>query len=317
MSRFSLPAALTGSFVCAAVLALSLLSPAAHAQTLYVTDLTFDSNGNLSGNVYAFAPDGTRSTVATNLVPTGIAVDRSGNVFVNDRNTNSIVEITPGGTQSTFTLPGSSYILDGLHFDSSGNLFAANVGNGTVDVFAPDGTASTFVSGLNNPVGVAFDSSGNVYVSDIFPGDAYEYSPTGTLLSTFDTGALFTGGLAVDGNDNLFVADGDNARILEFMPDGTQTTFATGVLTFGLDFDPNGNLFVADAFGGNIFEFMPGGTQTTFASGLSSPGYLAFGPTAVPEPGSVGLLAGICVSGAGLHLRRRKRASRAASTMLA
>ena len=185
-------------------------------------------------------------------------MDRSGNVFVADRNTESIVDITPGRTQSTFTLPGSSYVLNGLHFDSSGNLFAANVGNGTVDVFAPDGTASTSVSGLNNPVDVAFDRSGNVYVTDIFPGNAYEYSPTGALLSTFVTGADFTAGLAVDGNDNLFVSDADNGSIIEFMPGGTQTTFATGMLTFGLDFDPNGNLLVSDAFRGNIFEFTPG-----------------------------------------------------------
>ncbi len=74
----------------------------------------------------------------------------------------SIIEITPGGAESTFVTI-NNYDVDGLAFDSAGNLFASiapapvNYGyNGSIIEITPGGVVSTFASGLDSPEGIAF-----------------------------------------------------------------------------------------------------------------------------------------------------------------
>src|SRR5215471_17034544 len=67
---------------------------------------------------------------------------------------------------------------------------------------------------------------------------------------------------------NLFLSAGNS--IYEFTPNGTETTFASGLIGPGaLTFDEGGNLFVADS--GTIDRFTPQGVRSTFASGLDDP----------------------------------------------
>jgi hypothetical protein len=74
---------------------------------------------------------------------------------------------------------------------------------------------------------------------------------------------------------NMFVSHG--ANIYEFTPNGTQSTFASGLLDpVGLAFDRAGDLFESDWGSGHIYQFTPNGTQSTFASGLNYPWGLAF-----------------------------------------
>ena len=70
-------------------------------------------------------------------LPSGVAVDSSGNVYVADSNNNRIRKISPTGVVTTFA--GSS------QGDDDGALAAAK---------------------FNRPIGVAVDSRGNVYVAD-------------------------------------------------------------------------------------------------------------------------------------------------------
>ena len=109
---------------------------------------------------------------------------------------------------------------------------------------------------------------------------------------------------------NLFEADLGSGNINEFTPSGTKTTFATGLDgPAGLAFNSSGNLFEADSFSGTTYEFTPGGTQTTFATGLNAPVGLAFQPASAPEVSTLfDVLGGLALGGAGLFLRRRKRA---------
>jgi sugar lactone lactonase YvrE len=79
-------------------------------------DMAFDEAGNLfvveqaimagaSGrSILRFTPDGTKSTFTSAVGavrPSGLAVDRSGNVYVS--NDHSILKFDPSGTPSTFT----------------------------------------------------------------------------------------------------------------------------------------------------------------------------------------------------------------------
>src|SRR5436190_1499999 len=125
-------------------------------------DMAFDDKGNLfvrDGNtIFKFTPEGVKSTFASGIVPetydpyhvaevfTGLAPDRSGNLFVAEHVTGSILKFTPDGKKSTFA---SGVSPDKMAVDGAGNLFATD-GN-TIFKFTPDGNRSTLVSDRVSP----------------------------------------------------------------------------------------------------------------------------------------------------------------------
>ena len=90
------------------------------------------------------------------LAPEGVAVDASGDVFVADTRTFTIVELSPGadgklsdGTQSTLPITGLSYPT-GVAVDASGDVFVADTDSDKVVELSPgadgklsDGTQMT------------------------------------------------------------------------------------------------------------------------------------------------------------------------------
>ena len=193
-----------------------------------------------------------RSTFASGLnTPTGLAFDKSGNLFVAaDAESGVVYKFTPAGMRTAFA-SGLPY-PDSLAFDRAGNLFVAATGanivlNGTnIYKFTPTGVRTIFASGLTFPVALAFDSAGNLFVADggtgydIIVGAAvYKFTPSGvrsTVASQNDQVPVFPNGLAIDGADNLFVSNGGS--ILKFTPSGVRTTFAARSVTV-MAFQPN------------------------------------------------------------------------------
>jgi DNA-binding beta-propeller fold protein YncE len=87
--------------------------------------------------------------IATFNAPTGITIDKLGNVFVADRNNHTIRMITPAGTVSTIAgLAGASGLVNsqgsfarfnqptGLAVDKTGGLFVADYGNNRIPPWA-------------------------------------------------------------------------------------------------------------------------------------------------------------------------------------
>jgi hypothetical protein len=73
-----------------------LIASSAQAQNLFVSDMN-------SGNIYEFAPNGTRSTFASGLNgPQFMACDSAGNLFEADEGSGNIYEFAPNGTRTTF-----------------------------------------------------------------------------------------------------------------------------------------------------------------------------------------------------------------------
>ena len=192
-----------------------------------------------------------RSTFASGLnTPTGLAFDKSGNLFVAaDAESGVVYKFTPAGMRTAFA-SGLPY-PDSLAFDRAGNLFVAATGanivlNGTnIYKFTPTGVRTIFASGLTFPVALAFDSAGNLFVADggtgydIIVGAAvYKFTPSGvrsTVASENGQVSVIPNGLAIDSADNLFVSDGVSGSILKFTPSGVRTTFAArlvGALAF-------------------------------------------------------------------------------------
>ncbi len=243
--------------------------------------LAFNSSGDLfaaentspvgawppTGCICKFTPNGAggwvQSTFASGLaLPCGLAFNSSGDLFVADSNAQSIYEITPGGTRSTFATFGGDDAPVGLAFNSSGDLFATDFGYsyasgwvGYIMKFTPGGAGSTFASGLIEPDCLAFDASGNLFVGD--------------------SGV-----------------QGSGSAIDKFTPGGVETTIAGGGYETGLAFDGSGNLFVCDYYNAVISKLTPSGggwVRSTFASydngdPVNSPFGLAFQP---PGPGDV------------------------------
>ena len=124
----------------------------------------------LAGTAGSFGNTDATGTAASFNFPTGLATDRTGNVYVADQDNSTIRKITPAGAVTT--LAGSSV---------TGNTDAP-------------GAAARFL----NPNGVAADSAGNVYVSDTLNSTIRKITPAGvvsTLVGMAGQGGFVPGPL--------------------------------------------------------------------------------------------------------------------------
>src|SRR5262245_25166897 len=83
-----------------------------------------------SARAQTMVPEGSSLVSGNHARPTGLAFDRSGNLYVANRADNTISKIAPGGSVRTFASGLAS--PEGLVFDHGGNLYVANSGNHTV-----------------------------------------------------------------------------------------------------------------------------------------------------------------------------------------
>ena len=117
----------------------------------------------------------------------GLAIDKSGNVWVSD-GAGRIVEFNNNGTfLQQFGTNGNGYgqlaSNEALAFDAAGNLWVAN-GNNDIVEFSSTGTflgqfgsLGTGPGQFNDPQGVAFDAAGNMWVADTGNNRLEEFSP--------------------------------------------------------------------------------------------------------------------------------------------
>lgn len=210
--------------------------------------------------------DGTGAS-ATFSLPTGVAVDSSGNVYVSDAVNQTIRKITPAGVVTTV----------------AGQTGVTGSADGT-------GTAATF----HNPAGIAIDASGNLFVVDsgndtirkITPGGVVSTvaGSAGTAGFADGTGSAATfnlpAGIAVDASGNLYVTDSSNT-VRKITSAGVVTTLAGTAQTMGaadgtgaaasfnaigmIAIDGSGNLYIADRGNATVRKITPAGVVTTVA----------------------------------------------------
>lgn len=200
--------------------------------------------------------------------PSGVAVDKAGNVYVADVNNYTIRKITAAGVVTTV----------------AGE--AGTRGNN-------DGTGSG--AHFSFPQGVAVDGAGDVYVADTNNFTIRKISSAGIVTtlagvagsrgSTDGAGSSarfdFTNSLIVDGAGNIFVADTVNNSIRKIAPPNVVTTVAgragslgtadgTGSAAGftspqGVAVDGGGNVYVADTGNYTIRKITPAAVVTTLA----------------------------------------------------
>jgi sugar lactone lactonase YvrE len=112
-----------------------------------------DSSGNLfvhgdPATIYKITPDGKKSAFATgvNIDVWNAICDRVGDLFLANRNGDSILKFTPDGKQTTF---GTMEAPDEMVFDKAGNLFVQN--EFAIYRFDPSGNKITFSSDRLSP----------------------------------------------------------------------------------------------------------------------------------------------------------------------
>jgi sugar lactone lactonase YvrE len=238
----------------------------------------FNGNGGPAKNA--------SSNIGGNNLPSGIAVDRNGNVFFDDKFNNQIRRVDAAtGVITTFAGSGPGGYSSGA--------------------YGGDGGPATSAS-LNLPGEIAFDTNGNLFIADSQNGRIRRVdASTGIITTVAGNGGFgFDGdggpaaaatlnhpaGIAVDTNGNLFIADAYNNRVrrvdasteiittvagngqFSFAGDGGPAAAAALWFPIGVRVDARGNLFIADFYNNRVRRVDAStGIITTFAgNGQSS-----------------------------------------------
>jgi sugar lactone lactonase YvrE len=236
----------------------------------------------------------------------GLAIDGSGHLYA--AFATSILKFNSAGVSTVFAT-GRTNGTTGLAFDTAGNLYAASSIDGTIVKYDTIGSGTTFANtGLNRPVGLTFDTAGNLYAAN-FGNSTIEKFTTGGSGSVFaNSGLTNPFGLTFDNLGNLYAANDNGHTIEKFNSNGVGTLFAGplfGTNPLGLASDASGNIFASlNALQNTIAKYAPDGSVSVFAAQSSTPTYLAYQLTSVPEP-SAFLLMGI--GGLIVFARTRRR----------
>ena len=224
---------------------------------------------------FVFSGDGGPAIQAALNLPSGVAVDGAGNLFIADTGNHRIRKVDASGVIST---------VAGISFGFGGD------GGPAVD------------ARLSDPSDVAVDGAGNLYIADRFNNRIRKVDASGVISTVAGSGGFGFGsfgfggdggpataarlnrpsGVAVDGAGNLFIADDDNNRIRKVDAAGIITTVAgTGESGFsgdggpavdaglngpsGVAVDGAGNLFIADGYNSRIRKVDASGVISTVA----------------------------------------------------
>ena len=269
-----------------------------NAKTGIVTIVAgFDNGSTLNGpNNGGYNGDSILATSAELNLPTGLAVDSAGNIYISDTgnyrirkvtaSTGKISTIVGTGVSATGTRGGLgtavpiSYVL-GLAMDAAGDLFYADRGNNSIwempiisngvylvagvynggvypAGYSGDG-GTPIAAELNAPTGVAVDSQGNVYIADTGNNRIREITGIGSLNQ---------------GENNQFfgvigtIAGNGTAA---FSGDGGYAYLATLNSPTDVRVDGSGNVYISDTNNNRIRQILPSGIiQTLTGNGTAT-----------------------------------------------
>ena len=210
--------------------------------------------------------DGGRAVEAQLSFPTGIAVDKAGNLYIADSFSHRIRRVDTTGTIATVAGIGElGYGGDGrlavraqLSFpsgvaaDHAGNLYISDPGNNRIRRVDADGTIATIAgtgergydfhgpaveAQLDKPSGVVVDEAGNLYIVGLYNFGIRRVDATGTMIEVAGSALPLyereneqpfsrDRGLAVDDSGNLFISNIDYNYVRRVDATGTVSLVA-------------------------------------------------------------------------------------------
>ena len=225
----------------------------------FVGRVRMASGGIVNTIAGGFVGDGSKATSAALVFPEGLAIDKSGNMYIADYTGNRVRKVSSTGVMSTIAGvtgisgyagdggPGTGtnvrlFAPQGVAVDSTGNVFIADTNNGVIREVNAAGTISTFATNANFSylLQMTTDSSNNLYVAD--NGACVVWKITPAAVVSIVAGVLNTCGyngdgipatsaqlngpysVAVDSHGNFLIADNGNNRIREVNSSGTIAT---------------------------------------------------------------------------------------------
>lgn len=223
---------------------------------------TFSGSRGQKVPVSIFKIDGTQIAkpfVTDVMNPTGLAIDRTGLLYVSSRYDGAVYRISHAGGVSTYAE--GMGVATGIAFDGDGNLY---VGDRTGTVFKISGDQQVFVFATLEPsvaaYHLAFGPDGHLFVSGPTTSSheaIYRINPAGNV-QTFFRGLGRPQGLAFDDAGNLYVAASLAGRrgIVRITADGKANLAVAGDQLVGLAFAPGGKMILAT--GGEIYTLTSG-----------------------------------------------------------
>jgi sugar lactone lactonase YvrE len=230
------------------------------------TITTFAGRGSGCAQQTDLVGDGCPATSAKLSVPSGVAVDPAGNVYIGDTSNNRIRLVSPNGIITTAAGTGHSgysgdegpaagAMLDGptgLALNAAGELYIADPSNFVIRKISANGTITTMAGSnsqgyfgdggaavdakLNLPSGVAADNSGNVYIADMMNSRVREVLANGVITTIAGNGAC---------------------GAVNYVPTVLATDAKLCDQVAGVAVDPDGNVYVADYSLNRIFRLTP------------------------------------------------------------
>ncbi len=228
--------------------------------------------------------NGTGNSNAQLNLPSAIAIDSKGNMYVADPVNNRVQLWKPGELVGTTIVGGNGAGANpnqlnyptGVFVDPFNNIYVVDQNNQRVQYFESGSTVGKTVAGgngagssdfqLNFPSSVIVDGSGNIFVSDAGNHRVQKWSANGKTVSTVagngqvgDSSYNLNNpqGLFIDRNGYLYVADAGNHRVMQYYPNSIFGTPLAGNRGVGFDLrqlnnpsaviaDAVGNLYIAD-----------------------------------------------------------------------
>ncbi|MBN8792778.1 MAG: gluconolaconase [Stenotrophomonas nitritireducens] len=245
----------------------------------------------LAGSGEGFA-DGRGAAAAFNT-PSGIALDRHGNLYVADTGNHAIRRITPQGEVTTIAGSGRAGFADGsgrlaqfngpmgVAVGADDRIYVADTWNDRIRVIDPDGQVTTLAGGaqpgwvdgagrqarFDTPTDLALAADGTLWVADLQNNALRTITPSGmvsTRLGGGDGERVLWGpmALALTHDGVAYVGERLSGRVVQVSPHGHVVAVAGDdarrfARPAGLALAADGSLLLADADGHRLHHLQP------------------------------------------------------------